>query len=945
METEKPTARSPGSIAVLSITAAMAFVGILVIAGWHFHLRLLIQIVPGTIAMQYNTAVCFLALGTGACALILRRFNPVLPAMCGLFVALMGVLVVFEYLTGISLGIDTLFFYPWERTLSADPGRMALTSAISFTMSGGALAMLVLKPQSLAAFVLAYTLPLSFGLTSLSGYLLGITYVLPFRLGSQMAIHTALIFTTYSGAMIGYVWRHVPQTEDGSPVWSPGIAAVMIPVLFVGFSSASQSSSALVMSVQFIMALLGATLLGLTIRRLKQARVAYKGLILISIPLVFVLCFVVLVTQMKRSSEEAQAWSLHSKEVIATSRKLSESLVNAQSGIRGYVITGEPRYTEPYVRAVRELPEQITRLQTLVSDNPAQEATAARLKAEVEERMALLAEVQRFESEGNKDEAVARVKSGAGERSMDKFSREMSLFLQEEERLDTVRRQLLEESWQKFNWLLAAGASADILLAFVLVFLFSRGISGRLLTLTKNAHALAEGTELARPLSGTDEIARLDNVFHGMARALRRAHDELESRVAERTAELSSANIQLTEQIAEREKIELDLAEQRAFLRQVIDTDPSFIFVKDAQGRFTLVNQSIAAAYGTTPAELLGKTDADFSGDAGQVEQFRNDDLQVIRSGREKIIREEGFTDTKGKTRWLQTIKRPIVSSDGTVNHVLSISTDITERKWVSEELRKLNADLEQRVGERTAELEAANKELEAFSYSVSHDLRAPLRAVDGFSRILSEDHAAQLNDEGQRVLFIIRRNAQNMGQLIDDLLAFSRLGRKQIEAHPINMNELSETIFEELDFAEGEERPSLKINPLPPASGDRAMIRQVLTNLLSNAAKYRRPEEAAAIEVGGASENGENIYYVKDNGVGFDMQYAHKLFGVFQRLHGADEFEGTGVGLAIVKRIIERHGGRVWAEAELNKGATFFFALPRNGEQDNEKQNGHERS
>ena len=246
------------------------------------------------------------------------------------------------------------------------------------------------------------------------------------------------------------------------------------------------------------------------------------------------------------------------------------------------------------------------------------------------------------------------------------------------------------------------------------------------------------------------------------------------------------------------------------------------------------------------------------------------------------------------------------------------------------EQLRCFNTELEQRVEQRTRKLQEANQELEAFSYSVSHDLRAPLRAVDGFSRILLEDYANKLDDDGKRFLDVIRSNTQNMGRLIDDLLAFSRLSRKQLEASPVNMSELASDVFQQLKLALADQKIQFNLAPLPDITGDPALIRQVFVNLLSNAAKYSRPRAETVIDVNGRRENGDCIYSVRDNGVGFDMTYAAKLFGVFQRLHSVEEFEGTGVGLAIVQRIIHRHGGRVWAEGALDEGATFYFSLPK---------------
>jgi light-regulated signal transduction histidine kinase (bacteriophytochrome) len=230
---------------------------------------------------------------------------------------------------------------------------------------------------------------------------------------------------------------------------------------------------------------------------------------------------------------------------------------------------------------------------------------------------------------------------------------------------------------------------------------------------------------------------------------------------------------------------------------------------------------------------------------------------------------------------------------------------------------------------DRTAQLETANQELESFSYSVSHDLRAPLRAIDGFARILEEDHTARLDDDGRRVLGIICGEAKRMGQLIDDLLAFSRMSRQHVESAQIDMPVLAQAVFDECAAHAPGRQLRFKARPLPPAQGDRAMLRQMLANLFSNAIKYTRPKAVAEIEIGGRTEGEENLYYVKDNGVGFDMKYAGKLFGVFQRLHDEAEFEGTGVGLALVQRVIHRHGGRVWAEATLNEGATFYFTIP----------------
>jgi signal transduction histidine kinase len=244
--------------------------------------------------------------------------------------------------------------------------------------------------------------------------------------------------------------------------------------------------------------------------------------------------------------------------------------------------------------------------------------------------------------------------------------------------------------------------------------------------------------------------------------------------------------------------------------------------------------------------------------------------------------------------------------------------------------LLSLNAELESRVVARTAQLEAANKDLEGFSYSVSHDLRAPIRAISGFSTLLIEDHGGQLEDEAKRKLAIISAEAARMGKLIDDLLAFSRLGRRALDPTELNMSEMAKTVYERLNHADSGKPVAFRIGPLPQAKGDRGLFEQVWVNLLSNALKFSSKKDAPVIEVGGISEEHEHIYFVRDNGAGFDPRYQANLFGVFQRLHRDDEFTGTGVGLALVHRIVTRHGGRIWANGTPGEGATFHFSLPK---------------
>jgi light-regulated signal transduction histidine kinase (bacteriophytochrome) len=264
----------------------------------------------------------------------------------------------------------------------------------------------------------------------------------------------------------------------------------------------------------------------------------------------------------------------------------------------------------------------------------------------------------------------------------------------------------------------------------------------------------------------------------------------------------------------------------------------------------------------------------------------------------------------------------------GDVGFAIEVSQREEERRCAEEEVRRLNVDLEERVARRTAELEAKSKELESFSYSVSHDLRAPLRAIDGFSAELERALAGRVDDEERHLLSSVRANAKRMGQLIDDLLAFARAGRHALNVELVEAEPLVRAVLGELLVAEGQPRPDIRVGPLPDAFADPALIRQVWLNLLSNAVKFSATRECPVVEIRGRVEGGTAVYEIEDNGVGFDTRYADRLFGVFQRLHGR-EFEGTGIGLALVRSIVTRHGGTVRASSDPGGGATFTFSLP----------------
>jgi len=396
---------------------------------------------------------------------------------------------------------------------------------------------------------------------------------------------------------------------------------------------------------------------------------------------------------------------------------------------------------------------------------------------------------------------------------------------------------------------------------------------------------------------------------------------------------LSKESEALAQQLVERERSERVLRESESRYRSLFDGVPVGLLRTSPEGRILDANPALVEMFGFPNRDaLLGTNINDLYVDP----QERQEALaEADRKGSVTSI-ELRLHRSDGTPIWVRASGRAVRDASGRVVQYEGAMLDVTARKQAENEVHALNRELENRVQERTAQLEAANQELEAFAYTAAHDLRAPLITLGGVSQMLLEDYAADLREEGRRHLRQIGESTRHMGALIDDLLSFSRLSRQPVHDQVIAPADLARKVLRTLNGEGTGRQIAVRIGGLPVCRADPALLKQVFVNLLSNALKFTRHREGAAIEVGGhptSDDPTRNTYFVKDNGVGFDMQYAAKLFGVFQRLHRADEYEGTGVGLAIVQRIIHRHGGRIWAEGAPGKGATFYFTLPRSDE------------
>jgi PAS domain S-box-containing protein len=607
-----------------------------------------------------------------------------------------------------------------------------------------------------------------------------------------------------------------------------------------------------------------------------------KGMVVVAIPVLALLVMLAAVLFVQRDEQDAERWVRHTLEVRQDLQLAFMLLIDAESATRGYLQSRQPDWLEPFDRAQHRLPAVLSDLEKSVADNPTQLARAREIRQAAARRLLRLQQLQQLVAPGGDltgfSSALDRSKT-----SMDRVRESFGQMQASEEALLAQRSAHAQTVRAWLYGLIVAAALAGLAGALVAALLFGRHVAERVRRLSADSARLAHRQPMPAPDPARDELGQL-------------------------SARLYAADRLLSER-------EGHLRETQTFLEHLVDTSPTVIFRQDPVSLHVLyVSPNVERVLGYTPQEILSEPDFWMSRvHPDDSRRVRDLDAHAFAARSPQMELEYRFQHKDGGYRWLDSFVRIEYDASGQPVEFLGHRLDITRRKLAEEVLR-----------EREASLDAANKELEAFSYSVSHDLRAPLRSIDGFSQALIEDYADKLDPSGHNYLQRVRAATQRMGELIDDLLNLSRVTRAPLRRTRVNLSALAESIAESLRHNEPQRAAEFVIAPSLEDHCDANLLRVVLENLLGNAWKFTSKHPAARIEF----SRSDGAYFVRDDGAGFDSAYKAKLFGAFQRLHHANDFAGTGIGLATVQRIVRRHGGKVWAEGAPEKGATFYFTL-----------------
>jgi signal transduction histidine kinase/CHASE3 domain sensor protein len=694
-------------------------------------------------------------------------------------------------------------------------------------------------------------------------------------------------------------------------------------------------------------------------------------------------------------------WVEHTRQVRFELERLLVSIVNVETAVRGYQLSGESELIENIEVEEQSSRSSLESLKDLMSDSPVQQERLRRLASLVDEKITVLHKRLQVYQEQGPAAAAELFRSFKGQRLMDEIRTTLRIMEDTEDRLLQSRSQAAQSALHTTIVMVAVGSVLVILLMGLAGWTIRRELAVRQQAASVQAGARAYAESIVdtvrEPLLVLNQALRVERANRSFyqffrtqpaaaeqrtllelgdgrwdfpklekllteALTLDKPFDDFEweheiAGIGRRTMLLSGCKLYRPgnhtesvllafEDITERKRVEQIHLQFRALFESlpglylVLTRDLTIVAASDAYLKATMttregiLGRGLFDVFPDNPNDPTATGTSNLRASLNRVLESAKPDTMSIQ--KYDVRRPDGIFEE----RYWSPVNSPVLNADRGIEYVIHRVEDVTdfvkqrqERASDHAEMReRMEAEIfrsSQEVQLANQQLRALNAELEAFSYSVSHDLRAPLRHIDGFADMLANHANEKLDDKGQRFLKTISDSAKRMGTLIDDLLVFSRMGRSEMRRVKVDLHALAQEVIKQLESETQGRNVVWKCEPLPVLDGDPALLRQVWVNLLGNASKYSRPRDPAVIEISCAEGPGEKIICVRDNGVGFDMSYAHKLFGVFQRLHRSDEFEGTGIGLANVRRIITRHGGRTWAESRSGEGASIYFSLP----------------
>ncbi|MGA3325588.1 MAG: CHASE3 domain-containing protein [Terriglobia bacterium] len=709
-------------------------------------------------------------------------------------------------------------------------------------------------------------------------------------------------------------------------------------------------------------------------RRIKP-RVIRQTAVLAGAALVLTGMVLLLLHDFERT-QEAEGWVVHTYRVIHSAESVMSMMKDAEAGERGFILTGDESYLGPYNLAIAALPNGLKELKDLTSDNPPQQARWVEIDRLTGERLRVLKHAIELRKVSKVDEALALVRYGRGEPSMDELRSTLDAVMSEERQLLVERTAEAERRASRGRWALGLGSGALVLLlVFASVVIERETVRREEITQALRRHAdlleqahdslmtcrlggaidyWSRGAETLYGYSREEALGRISHELLQTSHPLGMAQiDALLERDGHWKGELNQTTKDGRKLIVEGQwTLAVDAEGNKTVLkanRDITERKQSDDALRQSEEHFRFLFDNMLNGYAYCRMLYQENHPCDFiylnvnkafevltglkNVEGKKVSQI----IPGIQEADPELIETYGRVASTGVPERFETYVEAlamwfsIAVYSPKKEHFVAVFDVITERKRAEEALHLLNVELEERVRSRTAALEAANRELEAFAHSVSHDLRAPLRGIDGWSLALLEDCGDRLDAQGHKYLERVRSEAQRMGGLIDDLLHLSRVGRTELVPSTVDLTCLAATIVARLKEAHPDRSIEFIVAPQLKCTGDARLLEIALTNLLANAVKFTGPRSPARIEFGQTTADGGPAFFVRDNGVGFDMAYAGMLFAPFQRLHKTSEFPGSGIGLATVQRVIHRHGGRIWADARVGEGATLYFTLGEN--------------